>query len=92
MIDFHAMDSNCSVTYLDVLIKIILAVAAGDFLCSFLEVIFVLWSINTLFKDCDKAEKYRLVNNATNTTNKTIENVLDEQAKMMYNQRERMPI
>jgi hypothetical protein len=67
-IDLHSLDSSCSISYSEVMIKIVLAFAAADFFASLLQAIFMLVCMGSYNSECEKMEKYQMVN----TTNKTL--------------------
>ena len=67
-IDLHSLDPACDIIYSEVLIKIALAFASADFFTSLLQTLFTLMSISIYNSECQKMEKYQMVN----TTYKTL--------------------
>lgn len=67
-IDLHSLDSSCSISFSEVMIKIVLAFAAADCFTSIFQAIFMLLSMGSYNNECEKMERYQMVN----TTNKTL--------------------
>lgn len=67
-VDFNAMGSTCSVTYVSVLITVILSLTSADLFTSLLQFSFTIWSVKALHLDLSKQQVYSAVNNITSTT------------------------